>query len=192
MKILFVLSILVLTIFVSCKTRYKVQTFQFIPRSLENSYYRRSISIQNDTTIRFYINYGGLGSSNNAKYVMDGNEIIVDTVHMGLDLLEIFGYNFIRYKDSLVNNNTNDLYYSNKYYAKKPKYKIGTLCFIIINDKKVRLTSFNYKRVLRKKEWEKFDLVEIDIVEARKHFNIKEKYKSYRLTQKKQKGIFNP
>ena len=188
MKIIFVLSIFALTIFVSCKTKYKVQTFQFTPRSIEN-YNRGSISIQNDTTISFYINYGGLGSSISAKYVMNGNEIIVDTIHMEQYFLERFGYNFIRYKDSLVNYNTNDLYYSNKYYAKKPKKKRGTLFFIIIDDKKVRLTSFNHKRVLRKKEWEKFDLVEINIVEARKHFNIKEKYKTYRLTPKQQKEM---
>ena len=194
MKFLLVLSIFLLTLFVSCKTGYKVQTFQFVPRDLENSYYRRSITIQNDTTIRFFISYGGLGSSNSAKYVVNGNEIIVDTMHMGQYLYEIFGYDFIRYKDSLVNRSTNDLYYSNKYYAKKPKKKIGTVFFIIIDDKKVRLTSFNYKRILRKIEFEneKYDFVEITMVEARRLYNIKEKYKTFRLTPKQQKEMSIP
>ena len=113
----------------SCKTGY--QTFEFLPNSLEdNMNDRRWISIQNDTTMRFSVLYGGMSASGSAKYATNGNELIVDSLQLmeiwGLYHLEtyyeIFGANFILYKDSLVNSKTNDLYYSQRYMKKGRKY----------------------------------------------------------------------
>ena len=173
--------------FQSCKTGY--QTFEFVPSSLEdNMNDRRRISIRNDTTMRFSVTYGGISISGSAKYVTNGNELVVDSLQLmeiwGLYNLEtyyeIFGTNFIHYKDSLVNNKTNDLY-CNQRYMKKDR---GTICFIILDDKKIKLTSFNNKRIWRKIKLENYDIVEISKVEARKLYKIKENYNTLKLVQK--------
>jgi len=194
-KISFFVAILLLTTLLSCKTGYKVQTFEFLPNNSDNNMNdRRWISIQNDTTIKFSVRYGGLLISGNAKYVTHGNEILVDSLQLmeqwGLYNLEtyyeIFGANFIRYKDSLVNYKTNDLYYDQRHISKHFKMKKvrGTICFIILDDKIIELTSFSYKRIWRKMNLENYDTVEISKVEARKLYDINEKYKTFKLTRK--------
>jgi hypothetical protein len=112
--------------FISCATSYNARTFEFARTDNEfcekNNYHRIALSIENDSILRLIIvKYPSVGGySQSVKYRMNGNKIIIDSLANEY-VNEFFGTSFAYHKDSIVDEKTNDLFYSRKYIDKLNK-----------------------------------------------------------------------
>jgi hypothetical protein len=127
LKIIYILLTFIAFV-ISCKTSFKVQTYQFQPylddiddinevirKTTESDV--KSIILKNDSVLVSWKRFGGLGIITTVKYYTIDNLLIIDS----LDIYgnpcpeEIMNIRFIYSTDSLVNKKTNEKYYNQKY-----------------------------------------------------------------------------
>lgn len=76
----------------------------------------RYIRLENDSIIWYTKRYGGLYSNTAIKYTIINNELIIDSVNEnGVEIPNITGMHFLYSRDSLVNKQTNEKYYNQKF-----------------------------------------------------------------------------
>lgn len=125
-----ILLIVVAIVVTSCKTAFQPQVYRFllttnfginvetedeIKETLLMSNIK-GITLKNDSILEYWKRYGGLYSNTAIKYTITNNELIIDSLNMeGFDIQNITGMCFLYSKDSLVNKQTNERYYNQKY-----------------------------------------------------------------------------
>lgn len=90
-----------------------------------NSGNNKSITLKNDSILEYYKSFGGLGSITTAKYSLIDCQIKVDSldVYGRVGPKEFLNMNIIYSIDSLVNNQTGEIYYNQKYLDKLLQHK---------------------------------------------------------------------
>ncbi len=128
-KVLFSLLMLLIAIITSCRTGYFPRSYQYvltiecdtcddadIIRMISEGE-RKSIILMNDSILCYSKRYGGLASATYVRYKMVGNQLVTDSV-------DIYGYyndkisnmHFSCSKDSLVNAETGERYFTERYH----------------------------------------------------------------------------
>ena len=130
-KLFIILSlIMVMAGMIACHSTNKLQVYQFMPsvdcdscsflelmdKLSEIDSEPKSIKLKNDSILGYLKRYGGMYSYNAIKYRIVNNELITDSVNLeGYDISGITSMHFLYSRDSLVNKQTNERYYNQKY-----------------------------------------------------------------------------
>lgn len=172
-RILYLCLTLLIFIFYSCKTQYRIQGYIFVSKSslvdtcshmTISSRNNNSIILINDTTINYSISFGGLGVSTTIEYILSDSILIIDTVDIynrsSFQEItnDIFGHKFYYFKDSLIDINRRDLYYSERLIQKEYNPNKSSTIYIIVNDKKYKNNWFNRRRLKSVFNSEKYTL----------------------------------
>jgi len=122
--VIYLLSIIIFSCLWACKSHYPV-AYRYLPNSHSIQYSEdtilspsrgKMIILLNDTILQYNRNYGGIGWSTKISYSLRDNLMIVDS-------LDVFGRisnpeftksGFTYSKDSLINNETGQIYYNYK------------------------------------------------------------------------------
>ena len=79
----------------------------------------KTIVLKNDSVLEFRKRHGGLGSLITIEYTLVDNEIVIDSTDVtGRYIPELSGIHFLYSRDSLVNRQTNEKYYNQKFVKK--------------------------------------------------------------------------
>jgi hypothetical protein len=133
---------------------------------------------------------GGIGISTTITYKKIDNEITVDSIDIynreSFQNItnEIFSRKFAFSKDSLVDLENQDIYYSAKYVKNKTKENEFKGVYIVSDGNKKRLNRLNEKRIMRKITSGNYDLTEISKEDAMNIYNIDRNYITFKLTKK--------
>ena len=119
--------------YISCSTKFRIQTYDYIPYArlsidsirelyLSGDLHREDISITltSDTTLNFFQRYGGLGFLNTIGYTRSDTIILIDSIDKYNGYSEnqmsrdIRSKAFLYTKDSLVDIDSNELYYKRR------------------------------------------------------------------------------
>jgi hypothetical protein len=77
------------------------------------------ITIKNDSIIEYSKCYGGIYGNTEIKYEIVNNELITDSVNInGYEISSVTNMRFLYSQDSLINKQTNEKYYNQKYLNK--------------------------------------------------------------------------
>ena len=116
---------------VSCtsKNRIKIQVYNFFPTVDCNTcsfpetmdklmaFDPKSVTIQNDSIVILYKSFGGLGFEKQVKYNLIKKELKLDSIDIsGTIGVEIQDRYFLFNKDSLINIQTGERFYSRRFY----------------------------------------------------------------------------
>jgi hypothetical protein len=140
--ILFSLFILL----ISCNKSFFLQSYSSEDSSAS---FKKSIIIISDSTLNYSIKFGGIGAATTIGYSKIDSVLVIDSIDIyGRKSFqeftdEIFNHEFFFSKDSLVNLVNGEKYFNNYTGNRNTKH-----CYIIINNKKRRITRFNGKRIL--------------------------------------------
>jgi hypothetical protein len=190
LEMLFTLLFAIL-VFLSCGTSYDARTYEYIPRTegeYRTGYNRKTLSIKNDSIITIAILYGGIGKSQSIKYRIRDNRLIVDSLdvkgYFVNDFFDEFGTLFLYYKDSIVSEKNNDLYFSQKYLNEinKRLNRSSYIYLILDNDKKYKVKQGPDLRRIKISSYD--NMIELDKDEARKLYGIDKKYRTYKFIKK--------
>ena len=159
-------------------------------RHCQISNLKKSILITNDSTLIFGVVFGGLGVSTTINYSRIGNTIITDTVDINGDksyseyLDEIFGNKLSFSRDSIINERTKERFYSDKYLRYQNRKYGNSKSYLIIGDKKRRLTSANVKRIVSGIDTTYHEIILLDKIQAEMEYGINTKNHTFKLIKK--------
>jgi len=184
--VVFVLALMLLLYSCSTNTFHRVQSYTLVRTDTCSHIVIRgrntntnSIILISDTTLKYSIFFGGLGVSTAIGYNLSDNMLIVDSfdIYKRGDFHEItnddiFGHRFYYSKDSLLDINRNDFYYSRKLIQKKLKSSKNTDIFFIVNNNKHKLNYFNRKRISKLVDSEKDTIIKVCVREAKEKYGI--------------------
>ncbi|WP_031457548.1 hypothetical protein [Flavobacterium chungangense] len=175
-----ILTILLLTLVCSCAT--KKTTYLTI-----NS--KRIIIVENDSILRYTELIGCLGNSNTLNYKKENGLLkvsgIADTKKEGIFSLatDLYGAELKIETDSLIIKRTGEIFYKEQILKSKANQNFQDF-YIILNDKKKKITKSNIKRILTNIDLENYDSVEMEKNNAQSEYGIDEKYKTLKLVRK--------
>ena len=131
-NLFFILLTVLALVVVSCKTSFESQVYDFKLIIDSNTYDEneikeliseskmKTIVLKNDSVLEFRKRHGGLGSLITIEYTLVDNEIVIDSTDVtGRYIPELSGIHFLYSRDSLVNRQTNEKYYNQKFVKKK-------------------------------------------------------------------------
>lgn len=157
---------------------------------------KQTIIIENDSIIRYTKLYGHLGSSMTMNYyktdrnillIENGNDTIIKNGKTYLSN-HLYGESFVIYSDSLINRKSGQIYYSEKYIKSKENKKFIPF-YIILENKKQKITKSNFKRILTNINLEEYKSAELNKKAAKKKYGIDKKYTTIELVKKKSEII---
>lgn len=196
--LLYFIFCLVLT--TSCSNKFVIKPYFYsynllrIDNNLDykntSSYNNKSIILTSDSTLNYSIMLGGIGISTTITYKKIDNEITVDSIDIynreSFQNItnEIFSRKFAFSKDSLVDLENQDIYYSAKYVKNKTKENKFKGVYIVSDRNKKRLNRLNEKRIMRKITSGNYDLTEISKEDAMNIYDIDRNYITFKLTKK--------
>ena len=136
-KLFVILSlVMVMAGMIACHSTNKFQRYEWLPlvdcdscsflelmdKLSEFDSQPRYIRLENDSIMWYTKRYGGLYSNTAIKYTITNNELIIDSVNEnGVEIPNVTGMHFLYSRDSLVNKQTNEKYYNQKYLKRMPK-----------------------------------------------------------------------
>lgn len=138
----------------------------------------KSIILISDTTLNYSISFGGLGVSTTIGYDLSDSILLVDNVDIynrsSFQEItnDIFGHKFYYFKDSLIDINRNDLYYSRKLIQKKYNPNKMSDVYIIVNSKKHKINWLNRRRFKKVFNTEKYTLKKVCNKQAKEKYDI--------------------
>lgn len=150
---------------------------------------KRIIIIETDKTIRYSEIFGGIGTSGTLNYKKQGKRIKIEgikgTEQEGYYRLatDLIGAELIVEKDSLVIENTKEVFYS-KGYLKKERKNQFIILYIIHKGNKLKITKWNGKRILKKIDFDKYTIVEISDEKVKNKYGINQNHKAFELLPK--------
>lgn len=131
-NLLFILLTIVALVVTSCKTGFESQVYDFQPVIDSNTYDEneikevisesemRTIVLKNDSVLEFRKRHGGLGSLITIEYTLVDNEIVINSADVTRRYIpELSGIHFLYSRDSLINRQTNEKYYNQKFVKKQ-------------------------------------------------------------------------
>jgi hypothetical protein len=130
-NLFFILLTVLALVVVSCKTSFESQVYDFQLIIDSNTYDEneikeliseskmKTIVLKNDSVLEFRKRHGGLGSLITIEYTLVDNEIVIDSTDVtGRYIPELSDIHFLYSRDSLVNRQTNEKYYNQKFVKK--------------------------------------------------------------------------
>ena len=130
-NLFFILLTVLALVVVSCKTSFESQVYDFQLIIDSNTYDEneikeliseskmKTIVLKNDSVLEFRKRHGGLGSLITIEYTLVDNEIVIDSTDVTVRYIpELSDIHFLYSRDSLVNRQTNEKYYNQKFVKK--------------------------------------------------------------------------
>lgn len=162
-------------IMLSCSRLFFRQSYSSEGSSIS---FGKSIIIISDTTLNYSIKFGGLGVSTTIGYKLLDSLLLIDSVDIyNSDSFQqitndIFSHTFLYSKDSLIELETNQLYYTNKYSRDLIGSSNNPNVYLIVNGKKKKLRKLNMKRFREKYFTKKYELIELNKGDAKNKYDI--------------------
>ncbi|WP_304016899.1 hypothetical protein [Nonlabens dokdonensis] len=164
-------------------------SFSQAQKTYESNEYRRTITIINDSILKFSEINGCFGNSNtlmykreNGIFKVSGNPKVKQDGLFSLST-DLSGSELKIATDSLVIVKTGEVFYDKEYSERKAENEFSNF-YLIIDEKKTLVTFSNYEQVLRNIDLEDYSLIELKKVRAKRRYGIDEKYKVLKLTRK--------
>ena len=187
--------LIVCSVIFSCKMQSRIFGYRYVPSpptcdTCQISNLKKSILITNDSTLIFGVVFGGLGVSTTINYSMIGNTIITDTVDINGDksyseyLDEIFGNKLSFSRDSIINERTKERFYSDKYLRYQNRKYGNSKSYLILGDKKRRLTFANTKRIVSGIDTTYHEIILLDKIQAEMEYGINTKNHTFKVIKK--------
>jgi hypothetical protein len=150
---------------------------------------KRILIVENDSTLRYTELIGCLGNSNTLNYKKENGILkvsgIADTKQVGIFSLatDLYGSELKIEKDSLIIKRTGEVFYEDRFLKSKTDQKFQEF-YIVLNDKKQRITKSNFKRILTNPDLQNYTSFEMDKDDAKREYGIDKKYKTLKLVWK--------
>ena len=164
-------------------------SFSQAQKTYKSNKFRRTITIINDSILKFTEINGCFGNSNTLIYnresdifKVDGNPKVKQEGIVSLST-DLSGSELKITTDSLVIVKTGEVFYDKEYSEQKAKNEFSNFYFII-NDKKTLVTFSNFEQVLRSIDLEDYTLIELKKARVKRRYGIDEKYKVLKLKRK--------
>ncbi len=120
----------------------------------------------------------GIGITTTIRYKLQDSLLFVDSVDIynrksfQQFTNEIFNHKFLFSKDSLIDLDNHDKYYSQKYFDHKNNSQSNKKFYLIIDDNKKKITKFNVNRIFDNIDTNTQDLIELEKIEAKEKYGI--------------------
>jgi hypothetical protein len=189
-------QVIFFAILVSCKPTFKMQVYSVDRqihfcdscdnRKLSAKLPKKSIVLISDSTLNFTTIYGGLGNSTKIKYRLSNDSLILKTEDIyGRKLENVFEDFSAFYKysaDSLISLQNDEKYYSDSYINSKTKKGFEPF-FIIIDNKKHKITGKKRARRILKKVNPEDNFAELDKDIAKSKYGIEKRFKTFKVAE---------
>ena len=136
---------------------------------------KRIIIVENDSIIRYTELVGCLGNSNALKYKIEDSLLTVsgnaNTTQEGIFSLatDLYGSELIMQTDSLIVKHTGEIFYTDKFLKSKPDKQFQEF-YIVLDNRKQKITKSNFKRILTNPDLVNYTTVEMDKGDAEKKY----------------------
>ena len=154
---------------------------------------RESVYLKYDNILIYNINLHVGATSKPLIYTLKNDTLIVEkkvlpigTEHFTRSRESVYGQSFKCYKDSLINIDTGEAFYSPSY-IKKRNHEAGrnNILYIVHKGVKHRITKKNYNRsLLVKLQMDDYNIKVVDKETAYKIYNIPKRYTTFQLIKK--------
>lgn len=159
------------------------------PKIYKSKNYRRTITVINDTILSYSEINGCFGNSNtlnykniNGKFIVRGNP---NTKKSGLFSLstDLSGSELKISTDSIVIVKTGEILYDVNYLTKEAEKQFQNF-YIIIENKKIFVTSKNYDELFTDIDLQNYILKELKKASAKRRYGIDKRYRTLKLERK--------